>query len=128
MEQGSPSSSLPPQVALQGQSSRGCSSLPPFRSPPLSSRPPLPELCPRYPPGGGRWGEGSARRGPAWAASGAMFVYLMLPLRDTLELKGNAKVESGEDEPRFAWWKHFHEKGMVFTPCLQNAATRTSLQ
>lgn len=57
-----------------------------------------------------------------------MFVYLVMLLSKTLELKGNAKEESREDEMRFAWWKHFHEKGTVFTPCLQNAATRTSLQ
>jgi len=37
-------------------------------------------------------------------------------LSKTLELKRNAKEESREDEMRFAWWKHFHEKGTVFTP------------
>lgn len=49
-------------------------------------------------------------------------------LSKTLELKGNAKEKSREDEMRFPWWKHFHEKDTVFTLCLQNAATRTSLQ
>lgn len=48
-----------------------------------------------------------------------MFVYLVMLLSKTLELKRNAKEESKEDEMRSAWWKHFHEKGTVFTPCLQ---------
>lgn len=57
-----------------------------------------------------------------------MFVYLVMLLSKPLELERNAKEESREAEMRFAWWKHFHEKGTVLTPCLQNAATRTSLQ